>query len=97
MNALVFSVTMNLDDFMGLKEKKVDITLGKGTAVGLHDFWSGAGGSKGIRLQNDVVLPHSLYSAHIEGHFGLDLMDVYGLDMDFWTDTVVSMEVNGNE
>lgn len=97
MNALVFSVTMSLDDFIGLKEKKVDITLGKGTSAGLHDFWNGAGGSKGIRLQNDVVLPHSLYSAHIEGNFGLDLMDVYGLDMYFWTDTIISMEVRGDE
>ncbi|AYJ74229.1 hypothetical protein BSP15_212 [Bacillus phage BSP15] len=97
MNALAFSVQMSLEDFIKIKENKVDLTLGKYTTAGLQDYWNGAGSLNDIQLDKDVVLPHDIYDAHIDGARGYGIMGIYGVDSDFWTDTVVSMEVKGNE
>ncbi|QZA69834.1 hypothetical protein 043JT007_48 [Bacillus phage 043JT007] len=97
MNALTFHVQMSLEDFIKLKENKVDLTLEKDTTAGLVDYWSGAGSMHDIQLDKEVVLPHSMYDAHIDGARGYGIMEIYGVDSDFWTDTVGSMRVKGNE
>lgn len=97
MNALTFSVQMSLEDFIKIKENKVDLTLGKSTTAGLVDYWSGAGSVHDIQLDKEVTLPHNMYDAHIDGARGYGIMEIYGVGSDFWTDTVVSMEVKGNE
>ncbi|UPI13226.1 hypothetical protein, partial [Bacillus phage SBSphiJ6] len=95
MNALTFSVQMSLEDFIKIKENKVDLTLGKSTTAGLVDYWSGAGSVHDIQLDKEVTLPHNMYDAHIDGARGYGIMEIYGVGSDFWTNTVVSMEVKG--
>lgn len=97
MNALTFHVQMSLEDFIKIKENKVDLTLEKNTTAGLVDYWNGAGSMHDIQLDKEVVLPHDMYDAHIDGARGYGIMEVYGVDSDFWTDTVVSTKVKGNE
>ncbi|AGY47484.1 hypothetical protein Grass_219 [Bacillus phage Grass] len=97
MNALTFSVQMSLEDFIKIKENKVDLTLEKSTTAGLVDYWNGAGSMHDIQLDKEVTLSHNMYDAHIDGARGYGIMEIYGVGSDFWTDTVVSMEVKGNE
>lgn len=97
MNALTFHVQMSLEDFIKIKKHKVDLTLEKNTTAGLIDYWSGAGSMNDIQLDKEVILPHNMYDAHLDGARGYGVMEIYGVGHDFWTDTVSSIEVKDNE
>lgn len=91
MNALSFFVKMTLEQFIDLTDNKKSITLGKNTACGLYDCWSGAGGTLEIALEKDITLPHDLIHPHIDGARGYGIDSIYAMSRSFWTDSVLAI------
>ncbi len=70
-----------------------EIVLSGKTHAILYDAWSGAGSCSDIELCSDVHLPIRLiHSANPDGMDGYGVMEIYGVNDDFYTDTLKEIQ-----
>lgn len=88
MNALVFSIKMELKELIDFLDNPEDITLDKNTSCGLVDFWNGAGSVLEISLDKNIVIPKQYARMTVDGSVGYSIQEIYGMCPSFWTESV---------
>ena len=89
MNALTFSVKIELGELIDLLDDPRDIVLAKDTSCGLVDFWQGSGSLLNIHLDKEVVIPEEYARVTIDGSVGYSIREIYGMCPSFWTETIL--------
>ena len=89
MNALTFSVKIELGELIDLLDDPRDIVLAKDTSCGLVDFWQGSGSLLNIHLDKEVVIPEECARVTIDGSVGYSIREIYGMCPSFWTETIL--------
>lgn len=90
MNALTFSVKIELGELIDLLDNPRDIVLAKDTSCGLVDFWQGSGSLLNIHLDKEVVIPEECARVTIDGSVGYSIREIYGMCPSFWTETILA-------
>lgn len=90
LNALTFSVKMDLGDLLNYLENPQDIMLDPNTSCGLVNFWSGSGSLLNIRLNKKVIIPKEFARVSIDGGHGYSIREIYGMMSSYWTDTFIA-------
>lgn len=88
-NALTFSIKMQLKQVIDLLNDPTDIVLDANTSCGLVDFWHGSGSLLGIELEKEVIIPKKYARVTVDGSVGYSIQEIYGMCPSFWTDSVL--------
>ncbi len=88
-NALTFSIRMELGELIDLLNDPRDIILDSSTSCGLVDFWQGSGSLLNIYLDKEVVIPEKYARVTIDGSVGYSIREIYGMCPSFWTETIL--------
>lgn len=89
-NALTFSVRMELGELIDLLDDPKDIVLDSSTSCGLVDFWHGSGSLLDIHLDKEVIIKEEYARITVDGNVGYSIREIYGISPKHWTKTVLA-------